>query len=98
MKLSQYSSVNDNGSNFSNSDIDLALRNLIIETIFDSDIGLEMDPLEDQNGNVVFIRVDNIDEETILNFDNVQNEVRSDIINQRQKKDLEDISLSLIHI
>ena len=39
-----------------------------------------MDPLEDQNGNVVFIRVDNIDEETILNFDNVQNEVRSDII------------------
>ena len=97
MKLSQYSSVNDNGSNFSNSDIDLALRNLIIETIFDSDIGLEMDPLEDQNGNVVFIRVDNIDEETILNFDNVQNEVRSDIINQRQKKDLEDISFQYLN-
>ena len=30
-----------------------------------------MDPLEDQNGNVVFIRVDNIDEERLLNFDNV---------------------------
>ena len=97
LKLSQYSSVNDNGSNFSNSGIDLALRNLIIETIFDSDIGLEMDPLEDQNGNVVFIRVDNIDEETILNFDNVQNEVRSDIINQRQKKDLEDISFQYLN-
>ena len=97
LKLSQYSSVNDNGSNFSNSDIDLALRNLIIETIFDSDIGLEMDPLEDQNGNVVFIRVDNIDEETILIFDNVQNEVRSDIINQRQKKDLEDISFQYLN-
>ena len=97
LKISQYSSVNDNGSNFSNSDIDLALRNLIIETIFDSDIGLEMDPLEDQNGNVVFIRVDNIDEETILNFDNVQNEVRSDIINQRQKKDLEDISFQYLN-
>ncbi len=97
LKLSQYSSVNDNGSNFSNSDIDLALRNLIIETIFDSDIGLEMDPLEDQNGNVVFIRIDNIDEETILNFDNVQNEVRSDIINQRQKKDLEDISFQYLN-
>ena len=51
-----------------------------------------MDPLEDQNGNVVFIRVDNIDEERLLNFDSVQNEVRSDIINQRQKKELEDIS------
>ena len=97
LKLSQYSSVNDNGSNFSNSDIDLALRNLIIETIFDSDIGLEMDPLEDQNGNVVFIRVDNIDEERLLNFDNVQNEVRSDIINQRQKKDLEDISFQYLN-
>ena len=97
LKLSQYSSVNDNGSNFINSDIDLALRNLIIETIFDSDIGLEMDPLEDQNGNVVFIRVDNIDEETILNFDNVQNEVRSDIINQRKKKDLEDISFQYLN-
>ena len=96
LKLSQYSSVNDNGSNFINSDIDLALRNLIIETIFDSDIGLEMDPLEDQNGNVVFIRVDNIDEERLLNFDSVQNEVRSDIINQRQKKDLEDISLQYL--
>ena len=56
-----------------------------------------MDPLEDQNGNVVFIRVDNIDEETILNFDNVQNEVRSDIINQRQKKDLEDISFQYLN-
>ena len=96
LKLSQYSSVNNNGSNFSNSNIDLTLKNSIIETIFDSDIGLEMDPLEDQNGNVVFIRVDNIDEERLLNFDNVQNEVRSDIINQRQKKDLEDISLQYL--
>ena len=96
LKLSQYSSVNNNGSNFSNSNIDLTLRNSIIETIFDSDIGLEMDPLEDQNGNVVFIRVDNIDEERLLNFDNVQKEVRSDIINQRQKKELEDISFQYI--
>ncbi len=92
LKLSQYSSVNNNGSNFSNSNIDLTLKNSIIETIFDSDIGLEMDPLEDQNGNVVFIRVDNINEGRLLNFDSVQNEVRSDIINQRQKKELEDIS------
>ena len=96
LKLSQYSSVNNNGSNFSNPNIDLTLRNLIIETIFDSDIGLEMDPLEDQNGNVVFIRVDNIDEERLLNFDNVQKEVRSDIINQRQKKKLEDISFQYL--
>ena len=96
LKLSQYSSVNNNGSNFSNSNIDLTLRNSIIETIFDSDIGLEMDPLEDQNGNVVFIRVDNIDEERLLNFDNVQKEVRSDIINQRQKKKLEDISFQYL--
>ena len=96
LKLSQYSSVNNNGSNFSNSNIDLTLRNSIIETIFDSDIGLEMDPLEDQNGNVVFIRVDNIDEERLLNFDNVQKEVRSDIINQRQKKELEDISFQYL--
>ena len=96
LKLSQYSSVNNNGSNFGNSNIDLTLRNSIIETIFDSDIGLEMDPLEDQNGNVVFIRVDNIDEERLLNFDNVQKEVRSDIINQRQKKELEDISFQYI--
>ena len=55
-----------------------------------------MDPLEDQNGNVVFIRVDNIDEERLLNFDNVQKEVRSDIINQRQKKELEDISFQYL--
>ena len=96
LKLSQYSSVNNDGSNFSNSNIDLTLRNSIIETIFDSDIGLEMDPLEDQNGNVVFIRVDNIDEERLLNFDNVQKEVRSDIINQRQKKELEDISFQYL--
>ena len=96
LKLSQYSSVNNNGSNFSNLNIDLTLRNSIIETIFDSDIGLEMDPLEDQNGNVVFIRVDNIDEERLLNFDNVQKEVRSDIINQRQKKELEDISFQYL--
>ncbi len=97
LKLSQYSSVNNNGSNFSNSNIDLTLRNSIIETIFDSDIGLEMDPLEDQNGNVIFIRIDNVDEERFLDFDSVQNEVRSDIINQRQKKELEDISLQYLN-
>ena len=56
-----------------------------------------MDPLEDQNGNVVFIRVDNIDEERLLNFDSVQNKVRSDIINKRQKKELEDISLQYLN-
>ena len=54
-----------------------------------------MDPLEDQNGNVVFIRVDNIDEERLLNFDNVQKEVRSDIINQ-SKEELEDISFQYL--
>ncbi len=97
LKLSQYSSVNDNGSNFSSLNIDLTLRNSIIETIFNSDIGLEMDPLEDQNGNVVFIRIDNIDEEIFLNFDSVQNQVRSDIINKRQKKELEDISLQYLN-
>ena len=97
LKLSQYSSVNNNGSNFNNSNIDLTLRNSIIETIFDSDIGLELDPLEDQNGNVIFIRIDNIDEERFLNFDNVQNEVRLDIINQRQKEELEDKSLQYLN-
>ena len=97
LKLSQYSSVNNNGSNFNNSNIDLTLRNSIIETIFDSDIGLELDPLEDQNGNVIFIRIDNIDEERFLNFDNIQNEVRLDIINQRQKEELEDKSLQYLN-
>ncbi|MFL2815399.1 MAG: SurA N-terminal domain-containing protein [Alphaproteobacteria bacterium] len=98
LKLSQYSSVNNNGDNFSNSNIDLTLRNSIIETlIFESDIGLEMDPLEDQNGNIIFIRIDNVDEERFLNFDSVQNKVRSDIINQRQKRELEDKSLQYLN-
>ena len=97
LKLSQYSSVNNNGDNFSNSNIDLTLRNSIIETIFESDIGLEMDPLEDQNGNVIFIRIDNVDEERFLNFDSVQNKVRSDIINKRQKRELEDKSLQYLN-
>ena len=97
LKLSQYSSVNNNGDNFSNSNIDLTLRNSIIETLFESDIGLEMDPLEDQNGNIIFIRIDNVDEERFLNFDSVQNKVRSDIINQRQKKELEDKSLQYLN-
>ena len=56
-----------------------------------------MDPLEDQNGNVIFIRIDNIDEERFLNFDNIQNEVRLDIINQRQKEELEDKSLQYLN-
>ena len=97
LKLSQYSSVNNNGDNFSNSNIDLTLRNSIIETIFESDIGLEMDPLEDQNGNVIFIRIDNVDEERFLNFDSVQNKVRSDIINKRQKRELEDKTLQYLN-
>ena len=51
-----------------------------------------MDPFEDQDGNMVFIRIDNIDEEKIFAFDKVKNEVEMDIINQLQKNELEKLS------
>ena len=51
-----------------------------------------MDPFEDQEGNVVFIRIDNIDEEKIFAFDKVKDEVEMDIINQLQKNELEKLS------
>ena len=92
LKITQHSSVNSTGDNFNLLNIDLSLRNSIIETIFEADIGLEMDPFEDQEGNVVFIRIDNIDEEKIFAFDKVKDEVEMDIINQLQKNELEKLS------
>ena len=41
---------------------------------------------------MVFIRIDNIDEEKIFAFDKVKNEVEMDIINQLQKNELEKLS------
>ena len=46
LKITQHSSVNSAGDNFNLLNIDLSLRNSIIETIFEADIGLEMDPLK----------------------------------------------------
>jgi peptidyl-prolyl cis-trans isomerase D len=40
--------------------IDTPLRDIIIENVFGNEIDLEIDPLEDEDGNIAFIRVDNI--------------------------------------
>ena len=53
-------SVSNIGKKIDGSYINTPLREIIIENVFGNETDVEIDPVEDEEGNIVFIRVDNI--------------------------------------
>jgi peptidyl-prolyl cis-trans isomerase D len=72
--------------NFSNDKIELSSKNSILEIIFESDIGMEIEPFEDDSGNIFFIRIDNIIDEKIIKFQDIRQEIKEDLIIERSKE------------
>ena len=92
IKIFRYSSINILGYNFNNFDLSEDLKSTIIENVFQSDINYEMDPIEDSDGNIVFLRIDNIENEKQREFESVKEIVKSDILDMKQKIMLESLS------
>ncbi len=92
IKISQYSSINILGYNFNNSDLSEDLKSTIVENVFQSDIDYEMDPVEDNDGNIVFLRIDDIEKEKQREFELVKEIIKSDILDMKQKKVLDNLS------
>ena len=92
IKIFRYSSINILGYNFNNFDLSEDLKSTIIENVFQSDINYEMDPIEDSDGNIVFLRIDNIEKEKQREFESVKEIVKSDILDMKQKIMLESLS------
>ena len=60
LPIQNLTSISIVGKKDDGSYIDTPLRDIIIENVFGNQIDLEIDPLEDEDGNIAFIRVDNI--------------------------------------
>jgi peptidyl-prolyl cis-trans isomerase D len=60
LPIQNLTSISIVGKKDDGSYIDTPLRDIIIENVFGNEIDLEIDPLEDEDGNIAFIRVDNI--------------------------------------
>jgi peptidyl-prolyl cis-trans isomerase D len=60
LPIQNLTSISVVGKKDDGSYIDTPLRDIIIENVFGNEIDLEIDPLEDEDGNIAFIRVDNI--------------------------------------
>ena len=86
LELNNYISVNKEGINFSNDKINLSSKNSILDIIFESNIGMEIEPFEDDSGNIFFIRVDNITDEKIIKFQDIKEEIKEDLIIERSKE------------
>jgi len=86
LELNNYISVNKEGINFSNDKINLSSKNSILDIIFESNIGMEIEPFEDDSGNIFFIRVDNITDEKIIKFQDIKEEIKEDLIIEKSKE------------
>ena len=65
--------------------------------IFEANVGIEIEPYEDESGNIIFIRVDDIIEEEFLDFNSIRAEVKGDLITERSKERLNKKSLGYLN-
>ena len=95
--LNQYKDVNEDGKNFFNEDIDESLKNSLLERIFEANVGMEIEPYEDESGNIIFLRVDNIIDEKFIDFSSIRIEVKEDLIIEKSKEELNKKSLEYLN-
>ncbi|MEC7381268.1 MAG: peptidylprolyl isomerase, partial [Pseudomonadota bacterium] len=97
LSLNKYTDVNESGENFFNKDLDESLKDSLLEMIFEANVGIEIEPYEDESGNIIFIRVDDIIEEEFLDFNSIRVEVKDDLITERSKERLNKKSLGYLN-
>ena len=97
LDLNQYKDVNENGKNFFNEDLDESLKNALLEMIFEANVGMEIEPYEDESGNIIFLRVDDIIDEKFIDFSSIRIEVKEDLIIEKSKEELNKKSLKYLN-
>ena len=97
LDLNQYKDVNENGKNFFNEDLDESLKNALLEMIFEANVGMEIEPYEDESGNIIFLRVDDIIDEKFIDFSSIRLEVKEDLIIEKSKEELNKKSLEYLN-
>ena len=97
LDLNQYKDVNENGKNFFNEDLDESLKNALLEMIFEANVGMEIEPYEDESGNIIFLRVDDIIDEKFIDFSSIRIEVKEDLIIEKSKEELNKKSLEYLN-
>ena len=86
-----------NGKNFFNEDLDESLKNALLEMIFEANVGMEIEPYEDESGNIIFLRVDDIIDEKFIDFSSIRIEVKEDLIIEKSKEELNKKSLEYLN-
>ena len=69
-------SISNIGKKIDGSYINTPLREIIIENVFGNETDIEIDPVEDEEGNIVFIRVDNINSPKQIPYNQVSNDIK----------------------
>ena len=77
LELKTFNSITSNGKNLNDQYLDIPALEEILEKVFDSEIRTEIDSIEDNVGNIIFVRVDDIRDANIPNI----NEIREEVIN-----------------
>jgi peptidyl-prolyl cis-trans isomerase D len=80
LPIQNLTSISIVGKKDDGSYIDTPLRDIIIENVFGNEIDLEIDPLEDEDGNIAFIRVDNINSPKQIPYVEISDNIKMTIL------------------
>ena len=86
LELKAFNSVTSNGKNLNDQYLDMPALEEILEKVFDSEIGTEIDSIEDNVGNIIFVRVDDIRDANIPSLNEVREEVINDLRINKNKE------------
>lgn len=79
LPISTFASVTSLGKKSDGSYIDTPLRELIIDNVFGNDTDIEIDPIEDEDGNIIFLRVDNINTPEQIPYKDINLDIKNTI-------------------
>ena len=82
-------SVSNVGKKIDGTYINTPLREIIIENVFGNETDVEIDPVEDEEGNIVFIRVDNINSPKQIPFNEVLNDIKITIAENQSVSEMQ---------
>ena len=79
LPISTFASVTGLGKKSDGSYINTPLRELIVDTVFGNNTDIEIDPIEDEDGNIVFLRVDNINTPEEIPYKDINSDIKNTI-------------------
>ena len=82
-------SISSVGKKINGGYINTPLREIIIENVFGNETDIEIDPIEDEEGNIVFIRVDNINTPKQISYNEVAEDIKATIAENKSVSEMQ---------